>query len=75
MSVSAASATDERLNELEIKLAFVEQLVAELNDALTAESARTTQLARQLDSLKQRLNTAAGGSQGDPKTEPPPPHY
>lgn len=69
------SETEDRLTELEIKFAFVEQLLGELNDALTTESARVTQLERQLEVLKGRLSAATANSPGDPRTEPPPPHY
>lgn len=71
---NTAIAVDDRLNDLEMKLAFQEQLVQELNDALTAESARVTELDRRLDELRQRL--AAQSSGDDPELpEPPPPHY
>ena len=75
MSSGAPSSAEARLDELEFKLAFVEQLLGELNDALTTESARVTALERQIDALKQRLRTATAAAPGDPRAEPPPPHY
>ena len=65
MSTSSGALESRRLDELEIKLAFVEQLVVDLNDALTAESARVTILERQLDRLQQRVNETGDGTAGD----------
>ncbi|MEM1432813.1 MAG: SlyX family protein [Pseudomonadota bacterium] len=75
MSERADTLVEERLNELEFKLAFVEQLLGDLNDALTTESARVSALERQIDGLQQRLQSAVAGASGDPRSEPPPPHY
>ena len=66
---------NERLNELEIKAAFQEQLITELSDALARESARIGGLQRQLSLLEQRLRSAADHTDYDPLPEPPPPHY
>ena len=64
-----------RVVELETRLAFQEQALAELSDALAAaraESARNAELLRRgLEELKQ----ARGGFFADPADEPPPPHY
>jgi SlyX protein len=66
---------DYRLAELESRLAFQEQALTEMSDALAAsrsETARNHQLLQQaLDDLKQ-LRTLL---YSDPSTEPPPPHY
>lgn len=64
-----------RLVDLETRLAFQEQALLDLNDALTAtrgEAARTADLlARALADLRQlRLLLHA-----DPGDETPPPHY
>lgn len=65
-----------RLEELEVRLAFQEQALAEMSDALAqarAEiAAQSTQLRRALSELKQ---SAADGYFADPADEPPPPHY
>lgn len=64
-----------RVVELETRLTFQEQALAELSDALAAaraESARNAELLRRgLEELKQ----ARGGFFADPADEPPPPHY
>ncbi len=66
---------DDRLAELETRLAFQEHTLAELGDALAdarMETARNTELLqRALADLKQ-LRTLL---YADPGSEPPPPHY
>ena len=65
----------QRLAELETRLAFQEHTLTELSDALAEtrlESARNAQtLVRVMDELKQ-LRTLL---YADPGSEPPPPHY
>jgi len=69
------AALEARLVELETRLAFQEQAIAELSDALAAsrtEAARNAELLRQaLQDLKQ----SRGDFFADPSSEPPPPHY
>jgi SlyX protein len=74
-SPAAASSTEHRLAELEMRVAFQEQALTEMSDALAAarsEVARNTEmLQRALVDLKQvRTQLYA-----DPGDEPPPPHY
>ena len=69
------SELERRLTELETRLAFQEQTLVELSDALAAsriETARNAELLqRALDDLKQ----SRGEFFADPGSEPPPPHY
>lgn len=64
-----------RVVELETRLAFQEQALVELSDALAAlraEAARNAELFRRgLEELKQER----GMFFADPAEEPPPPHY
>lgn len=66
---------DRRFTELETRLAFQEQALTEMSDALAAsraENMRTLELMkRALDDLRQ-LRTLL---HSDPANEPPPPHY
>ena len=66
---------DRRFTELEMRLAFQEQALTEMSDALAssrAENSRTQELLRQaLDDLKQ-VRTVLHSDSG---SEPPPPHY
>ncbi|MGI9328599.1 MAG: SlyX family protein [Pseudomonadales bacterium] len=65
----------ERINELEIKSSFQEQLIADLNDALTAESQRLGVLERQVTQLRQRQEAEQSPTAEGNADEPPPPHY
>ena len=66
---------EQRLIELESRLAFQEHALVELSDALAAsrsETARNADLLRRaIDDLKQ----SRGEFFADPSSEPPPPHY
>lgn len=71
----AAAQLEQRLAELETRVAFQDQALTEMSDALAAarmEVARNTEtLQRALADLKQvRTQLYA-----DPGDEPPPPHY
>ena len=65
----------DRLTEIEIKLAHVEQTVNELNDVIVKQQTYIDSLERGMERLKERLQTDGGieGS-GDPQDEKPP-HY
>ncbi|HLT43297.1 MAG TPA: SlyX family protein [Luteimonas sp.] len=66
---------EQRLVELETRIAFQEHALAELSDALAEtrlEAARQSELLRQ---ALQDLKLARGDLLADPSTEPPPPHY
>ena len=66
---------DLRFTDLETRVAFQEQALNEMSDALAqarSEAAKNQELLlRALDDLKQ-LRTLL---YSDPSTEPPPPHY
>ena len=70
---------DDRLVELETRLAFQEHSLGELSDALAdlrAENARLVlMLHRALNELRQIRAGLSTDLTGDPGLEPPPPHY
>ena len=71
---------DERLADLETRLAFQEHALGEMSDALAAardEEARNALLLhRVLEVLRQmRLSLSTQPQSADPASEPPPPHY
>ena len=71
----AADPLEQRLVELETRLAFQEQALSELSDALAEtrlEASRQSGLLRQ---ALQDLKLARGDLFADPSSEPPPPHY
>ena len=73
-------AIEQRLVDLEMRLAFQEQALQELSDSLAAsrddESRNALLLHRMMEELRQlRSAMAASPLTGDAASEPPPPHY
>ena len=71
---------EQRLIDLEMRIAFQEQALQELSDALAAarddEARNALLLHRALEELRQlRSAMAASPVTGDAASEPPPPHY
>ncbi|AWV07181.1 SlyX family protein [Marilutibacter maris] len=71
---------EQRLAELESRIAFQEHALNELSDALAAardeEARNALLLQRALEDLRQlRLALSSGPVAADPANEPPPPHY
>ncbi|MDR0182276.1 SlyX family protein [Lysobacter arvi] len=71
---------EQRLIDLETRLAFQEQALSELSDALAAargeEARNALAMHRVLEELKQmRTALASNPFAADPSQEPPPPHY
>jgi SlyX protein len=65
----------ERITELEIKLAHLEQAVNELSDVLYRQQGMLERLESGYESLQQRVNSAGdAASNPDPEDEKPP-HY
>lgn len=71
---------EQRFVDLEMRLAFQEQAMQELSDALAAsrdeESRNALLMHRMLEELRQLRNAMATSPvSGDAANEPPPPHY
>lgn len=64
----------QRLVELETRLAFQEQALAELSDALAASRLETARNAELLRRALEEMKQARGEFFADPAEEPPP-HY
>ena len=64
--------SDTRLEELEIRLAHQERVLAELNDIVTAQWKKIDALENQNRSLREDFQNLDVGSR---VPEPPPPHY
>ena len=66
---------EQRVTELETRLAFQEETIVQLNDALSQArlelGAQTGLLRRMMDDLRQSRTVQFP----DPSDEPPPPHY
>ncbi len=69
------SMSEERIVELESKLAYQEQMLEELNEVLTDQQARLMRLEQLCRSLVQRMRALGEAvPDGEPEAERPP-HY
>lgn len=66
---------DERMDELELKLTFLDDAVASLNDTEAQQSQRLLKLENALKELRQELAALRTSLSDDVHDEPPPPHY
>jgi SlyX protein len=65
----------QRLDEMEVKLTFIDDTVQALATADTGLSQRIAGLERALRELRGELSTMRIAQADDPHDEPPPPHY
>jgi SlyX protein len=66
---------NERINELELKLTFLDDAVASLNDSEVQQSQRLLRLENALSELRLDLSALRTSLADDVHDEPPPPHY
>ncbi|MDQ6963539.1 MAG: SlyX family protein [Mariprofundales bacterium] len=70
------SEREERLELLECKLAFVEELVEQLNSVVSSQQQQIEHQQRQLNRLSNQIKESDGYQQPSRvEDEPPPPHY
>ena len=68
-------AFEQRLNEMEVKLTFIDDTVHAMGAADADQSQRIAALERALRELRGELSTMRIAQGDDPHNEPPPPHY
>ena len=73
--MSAAEGLEQRLVELETRLAFQEHAMAGISDALAETRIEAARMAELLRRALEDLKLARGDLMADPASEPPPPHY
>lgn len=66
---------DRRFSDLETRLAFQEQALTEMSDALAASRAENERNHRLLQQALEDLKQLRTLLYSDPSSEPPPPHY
>ena len=66
---------DEKLIDIETKIAHQEHLLSELNDALTNQKAQIAELEQLCRSLVERFRALSEGGGGNEDDDKPPPHY
>ena len=64
--------SEQRITELEIRLAHQDQTIAELNEMVTTQWRKIEALERQMGRLREEVQNSQTERGGD---EPPPPHY
>ena len=72
--MNAATDTDRRLTDLEIKLGLADDMLDQLNKTLFRQQQMIERLARELGELRQQVPDSAGGSFRSLRDEIPP-HY
>ena len=66
---------DNRLVDIESKLAHQEHTIGQLNDAVTSQQAQIMQLKSLCESLVQRMNAMSESTDGGDPLNERPPHY
>ncbi len=73
--MTMSDAHEMRIVELETRLAFQEQAVADLSDALAALRIEASHSANLLRRVLDDIQRNRSDLMADPAQEPPPPHY
>lgn len=66
---------EQRVNDLECQLAFQEQTINELNDALTQQQMLITKMQAQMKYMVGKVKNMDTSNLADASEETPPPHY
>jgi SlyX protein len=66
---------NERLTELEVRVAFQEKTIQDLNEVVTRQQRQIDRLTQELEAMKSRLAALAPSMVIPPEEEKPPPHY
>ncbi|MDF2154687.1 SlyX family protein [Vibrio sp. CAU 1672] len=64
-----------RINDLECQVAFQEQTIDDLNDALAQQQLQITKMQDQMKYVVGKVKNMDASNMADPAKEPPPPHY
>lgn len=67
--------SEERLIDIESKLAHQDQLLIDLNDVITDQQAKIMQLEELFSTLVERVRSMGESLPGDPSEDGRPPHY
>ncbi len=66
---------EDRLSELEVRLAFMDEGLTALNSSIANHDRLLHDLRGELKYLRDELGVVRNGLAHDPSSEPPPPHY
>jgi SlyX protein len=66
---------EDRLTELEVRLAFVDDTMSTLNATVAEHDRALQEIVLAMERLRSELTGMRGALAGDVHDEPPPPHY
>ncbi|OLQ86017.1 SlyX protein [Vibrio ponticus] len=66
---------ENRINDLECQIAFQEQTIDSLNDALSQQQLLITKMQDQMKYVVGKMKNMDSSNLADPSEETPPPHY
>ncbi len=66
---------EERLTELEVRVAFMDDLMGTLNDTVAGCQLQIMEMRLAMERLRDELVSMRGSLSMDARDEPPPPHY
>ena len=66
---------DARIEALEVRAAYQDQMIEDLNHTVIAQWKQIDSLKRQLNELLDRVQEVQDNAGGPSAPEPPPPHY
>ncbi|MBF9001301.1 MULTISPECIES: SlyX family protein [Vibrio] len=66
---------EQRIDDLECQMAFQEQTISDLNDALTQQQLLITKMQDQMKYMVGKIKSMSTSNLADPSEETPPPHY
>jgi len=66
---------ENRIIDLESKLAFQDETINDLNEVITDQQQQLDQLREEIRLLNLRISSVAENSSVSEEKEPPPPHY
>ncbi|MFL5135258.1 MAG: SlyX family protein [Microvirga sp.] len=64
-----------RIEALEVRVAYQDQMIEDLNQTVIAQWKQIDSLKRQLNELLDRVQEVTDNAGGPSAPEPPPPHY
>ncbi len=73
--MSELEAVNARLEALEVRVAYQDQVIEDLNQTVIDQWKKVDALRRQLNELLDRVQEVEDSSAGPRAPEPPPPHY
>lgn len=73
--MSDSPSLEDRLRELEIRVAFIDDMLMSLNAGVSEHDRLVNGFFQELKNLRNELGVLRNNLAHDPAAEPPPPHY